>query len=78
MLCIQDENDSDFNLKEARYRKVKRGLEYEVWAPVFYGNLWEQTGENGFPRIHTGSLLCSYRNLRKSPETSGSLQDNVV
>ena len=29
----------------------KKGLEYGVRAPVFYGNLREQTGENGFPRI---------------------------
>ena len=45
----------------------KRVLEYGVQAPVFYGNLREQTGENGFPRIPTGSLFCSYRDLRKLP-----------
>ena len=51
----------------------KRGLGCRVWAPVFCGDLREQTGENGFPRIPTGSLFCSTeRNLRKSPETSGS------
>ena len=51
----------------ARRRKttvVKRGLEYGVRPPVFYGNLWEQTGENGFPRKPRGNLFCSYRNLR--------------
>ena len=58
--------------------RFKRGLEYGVQAPVFYGNLREQTGENGFPRIPAGSLCCSYRNLRKSPETSGSLRENVI
>ena len=64
---------------EVRKRRLlKRGLEHGVRAPVFYGNVQEQTGENGFPRIPTGSLFCSYRNLRKSPETSGSLRDNVI
>ena len=38
----------------------KRVLEYGVRAPVFYGNLREQTGQNGFPQIPTGSLFCSY------------------
>ena len=55
----------------------KRGLEHGVRAPVFYGNLREQTGENGIPRIPTGSLCCSYRNLRKYSETSESLRENV-
>ena len=32
----------------------KRVLEYGVLATLFYGNLREQTGENGFPRIPTG------------------------
>ena len=41
-------------------------------------HLREQTGENGFPRKPTGNLFCSYRNLRKSPETSGSLRENVI
>ena len=50
----------------------KRGLECGVRAPVFCGNPREQTGENGFPQIPAGSLFCSYRNLRKSPEASGS------
>ena len=38
-------------------------------------NLLVQTGNNS-----TGSLFCSYinLNLRKSPETSGSLRDNVI
>ena len=36
-----------------------RVLEYGVRAPVSYGNLREQTGENGFPRKPTGSLRCS-------------------
>ena len=56
----------------------KRGLEYGIGAPVFCGNLREQTGENGFPRKPTGSLLCSYRNLRTSPEAFGSLRENVI
>ena len=43
----------------------KRVLEVEVRAPVSYGNLREQTGENGFPRKPTGSMFCSYRNLRR-------------
>ena len=51
------------------------GLEYGVRAAVFYGNLREQTGESGFPRMPTGSLCCSYRNLRKPP---GVLWENVI
>ena len=46
---------------------AKRGLEYGVRAPVFYGNLLEQTGENSFPRRPTGSLFCYCTNLRKPP-----------
>ena len=42
----------------------KRVPEYGGRAPVFYGKLREQKGEDGFPRIPTGSLFCSYRNLR--------------
>ena len=49
------------------YIYTKRGLEYGVWAPVFYGHLREQTGENVVPRISAGILFRSYRNLRKSP-----------
>ena len=45
---------------------------------ILYGNLREYSGENGFPRKPTGSLFCSYRNLRKSPEASGSLRENVI
>ena len=41
----------------------ERGLEYGARAPFCStGSLWEQTGENGFPRIPTGSLFC-YRIL---------------
>ena len=36
---------------------------------------WEQMEENGFPQI---PLFCYYRNLRKSPDTSGSLRENVI
>ena len=32
-------------IEEALFKRV---LEYGVWAPVFYGHLREQTGENGF------------------------------
>ena len=49
---------------QPKFPPVKRVLEYGVRAPVSYGNLREQTGENGFPRKPTGSLFCSYRNLR--------------
>ena len=41
----------------ARHRSSWDLLEYGVRAPVFYGNLPEQTGENGFPRIPTGILF---------------------
>ena len=44
---------------------TKRVLKYGVRATVSYGSLREQTGENGFPRKPTGSVFCSYRNLRK-------------
>ena len=30
--------------------RTKRVLDYGVRAPVFYGNLRERKGENGFPR----------------------------
>ena len=50
----------------------KRGLEYGVRAPIFSGDLREQTGENGFPRIPTGSLFLF---LQKSPKISGNLWD---
>ena len=42
-----------------------------------YWNPCEQTGENGFPRKPTGSLFRSYRNLPKSPSTSGNSRENV-
>ena len=45
---------------------------------MFCGNLQEQTGENDFPRIPTGILFCSYRDIRKSPETSGILREKVI
>ena len=57
---------------------TKRVLEYGVGAPVFYGNLREQTGENGFPRKPIGNLFGSCRDLRNYPETSGSFRDNVI
>ena len=60
------------------YNQIKRVLEYGVRAPVFYGNLREQTGENGFPRKPTGNLFCSYGRLRMSPETSRSFRENVI
>ena len=41
---------------------VKRVFEYGVRAPAFYGNLRQQTVENGFPRIPTGMLFV-YINL---------------
>ena len=46
-------------------RIIKRGHAYGVRAPVFYGNLREQTGQRGLPRVPSGSLCCSYRYLRK-------------
>ena len=58
---------------------AERVLEYGVRAPVFCGNLREQTGEeNSFPRNPAGILVCSYRHLRKSPETSGSLRESAI
>ena len=71
-------NYSWWNCNQIPITIIKRGFEYGVRAPVFYGNLREQTRENGFPLIPTGSLFCSYKDLRKSPETSGSLSDNVI
>ena len=54
--------------------RSKRVLEYGVRAPVSYGNPQEQMGgNNGFPRKPTGSLFCSYRNLRKPPEVYGRM-----
>ena len=50
---------------------AKRVLEYGVRAPVFYGNLREETGENGFPRIPTASMFCSCRNLRRLRKPPG-------
>ena len=57
-------------LKFLNSSQGKAKLEYGVRAPVFYRNLREQTGENGFLRL-------TYRNivlfLQKSPKISGSL-----
>ena len=53
----------------------KRGLEHGVRAPVFYGNLQEQTGESGFPRKPTGTLFCL---LQKSHEIFGNLREFVA
>ena len=36
----------------------KRVLEYGIRAPVFHGNVREQTGENGFPPEPTGNMFC--------------------
>ena len=52
----------------------KRGLEYGVRAPVFYGNLREQTRENGFPLKPAGVLFCYFyisESLRKPPGVHG-------
>ena len=51
---------------------AKRTFDYGVRAPVFYGKLREQTGENGFPRIPTGILFLL---LQKSPNISGNLRE---
>ena len=59
-------------------RAIKSVLEYGVRAPVFYGNLREQMGENSFPREPTGNLCCPYRDLRTYPETFGNLRENVI
>ena len=53
-------------------------LESGVRAPAFYGHLREQTGENGFPRMPTGILVCSDGDLPKPPETSRSLREHVI
>ena len=51
-------------------------LECGVQAPVLtHGSKREKTV---FQQKPTGSLFCSYRNLRTSPETSRSLWDNVI
>ena len=55
---------------------LKRALEYEVQAPVFYGNLWEQTGKNVLFCLKTHRKLVLF--LQKSPESSGSLWENVI
>ena len=57
------------------HTSIKRVLEYGVRAPVFYGNLREQTGENGSPRKPTGSQFCSYRDL---PKVSGNLLEFAI
>ena len=46
------------------------------FSTEIYGSKRETN--NGFPRIPTGILFCSHRNLRKSLETSGSLRENVT
>ena len=48
--------------------------QYGVRAPVFCGNLREQAGESGFPRIPTGNMFCSSGNLRKTPGVYGIMQ----
>ena len=53
----------------------ERVLEY---VSTGSGLLRKSTGANAFPRKPAGSLLCSYRNLRKSPEASGSLREKVI
>ena len=50
---------------------AKRALEYGVRAPVFYGSLREQTGENGFPETYRNIVLF----LQKSPKVSGNRQE---
>ena len=71
---------ANFSTETFPYREPpgERVREYGVRAPVFYGNLREQTGENGFPRKPTGNLFCYCRNLRKSLEASGNLWENVI
>ena len=54
----------------ANKNTFKRGLGYGVRAPVFYGNLREQTGEKRFS-INAYRKLVLF--LQKSPKTSGSL-----
>ena len=41
------------------------GLEYGVRAPVFCGNLREQTGDNGLPQIYTNGFPQIYRDCRR-------------
>ena len=41
------------------YIELARGLEYGVRAPVFYGDLRERRGDNGFPRMPAGNMFSS-------------------
>ena len=43
-----------------------------------YGNIREQLEDNGFPRIPTGTMLCSWIILHSYRDTSGSLRNNVI
>ena len=49
------------------------GPRLRITCVLFINPYW--TPDEGIP---TGILICSYRSLRKSPETSGSLRENVI
>ena len=52
-------------------------LEYGARAPVLYGSLREQTGENGFPRTPAGNVFLVLteisEGLRKPPGAYGRM-----
>ena len=52
----------------------KRGLECLVRAPVFYGSLREQTGENGFYEYLEELVMF----LQKSANISGNLRESTA
>ena len=58
---------------KSKHDRIKRGLAYGV-APVFYGNLREQTGDNGFDEYLQEAcfvLTEISENLRKTPGVYG-------
>ena len=67
------EEDAAVQALIGHHRKgtCKRGLGYGPQAPIFYGNLQDHAASNGFPRVPTGILFCSYRNLQTTSVVYG-------
>ena len=73
-----------YGIRKSHARNQHQHFQKSLGTPLryglrfLYGNLQEQTREHGFSKKTTGYLFCSYRNLRKPPETSGNSRDNVI
>ena len=82
-MYIYIERERDFSLSLSLYIYIYMVYDASALHCMSTGSgfLRTSTGANGRKWLSTNTLrnvVCSYRNLRKSPETSRSLQNNVI